>query len=59
MNKVLGYERMRSLEVSQRRDWKVFGQRRVSEPCQCPIIPVVSMGRRNTFLRFTRRSLKT
>jgi hypothetical protein len=26
---------------------------------QCPVSPVVSMGRRNTFLKFTRRSLKT
>jgi hypothetical protein len=25
----------------------------------CPIIRVVSMGRRNTLLKFTRRSLKT
>jgi hypothetical protein len=24
---------MRSLEASQRGDWKVFGQSRVSEPC--------------------------
>ena len=24
-----------------------------------PVLPVVSMGRRNTFLKFTRRSLKT
>jgi hypothetical protein len=36
----------------------VTGKVKSADP-QCPVRRVVSMGRRNTFLKFTRRSLKT
>ena len=36
-----------------------FGAKDQPKLTHCPISRVVSMGRRNTFLKFTRRSLKT